>query len=378
MTNDVDNLNMGRRRKYRVGIIGCGRVASLLEQDYLRGHPCTHAGGYDACPKTKIVAGCDIDEERLRLFKKEWGAKHIYTDYQDMLTKEDLDIVSICSWTDTHREMAIASAEAGVRGVICEKPMALNLADADEIIESCREHGTKLIINHERRWDANYQKVRELIGEGAIGELRTIVGNVLTGAPAPRDWHADYHQVGGGPMLHDGTHLVDMIRFFGGEPDWVFGHIERRTEGIYVEDIATAFIHLKSGAHASIEGGGIRNYFNFELDVQGSQGRILIGNGAMGMWVANKSPHYLGFMELEQKPFPRAKNGGNPWVLQVEDMICCLENGHESISSGYEGRAALELVMGVYESARLGGIKVPFPLNIRKSPLDFMLREGRL
>lgn len=348
-----------------------------MEQDYLRGHPCTHAGGYNACPRTKIVAGCDTNEDRLKLFGREWGAR-LYLDYRQMLDKEDLDIVSICSWTDTHKEMTIAAASAGVKGVICEKPMAANLMDADAMIESCKAHKTRLIINHERRWDPDYRKVKELIDEGAIGEIRTIVGNALTGAPAPRDWHADYHQVGGGPMLHDGTHLVDMIRFFGGEADWVFGHIERRTEGIYVEDIAQAFIHLKSGIHASIEGGGIRNYFNFELDIQGSKGRILIGNGVSGMWVANKSPHYLGFMELEKRPFPTSEKGGNPWILQVEDMISCIENNHESISSGYDGRQALELVMAIYESARLGGVKVSFPLNIQESPLDSMLREGKL
>lgn len=369
---------MGSKRKYRVGIIGCGRVGSLLEHDYLRAHPCTHAGGYHACSKTKIVAACDIDEERLNLFGREWGVKHLYSDYQEMLAKEELDIVSICSWTNTHSEMTIAAAQAEIRGVICEKPMALNLQEAGAMIEACKEYGTKLIITHERRWDADYRKAKELIEEGSIGELRTIVGNVLTTAPLPRDWHADCRQVGGGPMLHDGTHLVDMIRFFGGEADWVFGHIERRTEGIQVEDVAMGFIHLRNGVHATLEGGGIRNYFNFELDIQGSEGRILIGNGILRMWLANKSLHYLGFRELEERPFPRSRNGGNPWVLQVEDMISCLENNRESISSGYEGWAALELIMGIYESAHLGGVKVSFPLKIETSPLESMFQKGSL
>lgn len=361
---------------YRVGIIGCGRVGGFLEYDPLRGHPCTHAGAYRACPKTEIVAACDINRERLRKFGKEFGVSHLYEDYKEMLQNEELDIVSICTWTDTHTEMIMECAKMGVKGVICEKPIALTLEDADMAISLCRQTGTRLIINHERRWDSYYLKVKELIMEGVIGELRTIVGNVLTSAPQPGDWHAEYRFVGGGPLLHDGTHLMDMLRFFGGEVDWVIGHVERQTKGINVEDVAYAFIQFKDGAHAVIEGGGLRNYYNFELDIQGSNGRILIGNEVHRFWVREKSRHYLGFMCLEERPFPSPDVIVNPWVAQVEEMISCIQNGHDSISNGEDGRAALELVMAVYESARLGGEKVTLPLNLSGSPLEQMIRDG--
>lgn len=363
---------------YRVGIIGCGRVGGFLEHDPLRGHPCTHGGGYRACSKTEIVAACDINRERLERFGEEFGIKRLYKDYKEMLKNEDLDIVSICTWTDTHTEMIIECSAMGVKGVICEKPMALTLKDADRAIQACRDSGTKLIINHERRWDSYYLKAKELIEDGMIGELRTIVGNVLTSAPSPGDWHAEWTHVGGGPLLHDGTHLMDMIRFFAGEVDWVIGHVERRTKGIHVEDIAYAFIQFKNGVHAIIEGGGLREYYNFELDIQGSNGRILIGNEIQRLWIRQKSRHYSGFMALEERPFPPPEEIRNPWVAQVEEMISCLENGGESISNGEDGRAALELVMAVYESARLGGAKVTLPLDLSGSPLDQMIQDGIL
>lgn len=200
----------------------------------------------------------------------------------------------------------------------------------------------------------------------------------MTSRPLSSDWHSHYKHVGGGPLLHDGTHLMDMLSFLGGEVNWVFGHIERKTKDIYVEDTATAFLHFRSGAHAIIESGGDRNYFNFEIDIQGSKGRIIVGNGIMCMKMADVSPHHTGFMELAPYSFPMPDNNCNPHIDQIKELIECIEKDKESISSGYEGRKALELVMAVYESARLDGKKVELPLKIKYSPLERMFKEEKI
>jgi predicted dehydrogenase len=363
--------------KYKVGIIGCGRVASLLENDHLRPHPCTHAGAYAAIPKYKLWAACDIDKVRLKYFGEVWGVKKLYTDYAKMLENEDLDVVSICTWTESHAEICVKAANSGVKGILCEKPMALNLSQADQMIKACKQNNVKLVITHNRRWYPIYQRVKDAIREGLIGEVRTVVGNVLTDKP-PGDWHADYKGVGGGPLLHDGTHLMDMLRFLVGEVDWVFGHIEKRSKDITVEDVACAFLHFKNDAHAIVEGGGLRKYFNFELDIQGSEGRILIGNACATFWRTEKSQRYVGFQELSQKPFPTVDNHKNPHIICAEELIECIEEDKESISNGYDGRAALELVMAIYNSARLNGQKVYLPLNMKESPLELMLKQGQL
>lgn len=367
-----------KKDKFKVGVIGCGRVASLLEADHLRPHPCTHAGAYQEVKETKIVAACDINEERLHLFARCWDVSSLYLDYCQMLEEEELDIISVCTWTDSHAEIVIAASEVGVKGIICEKPIAFNLRDANRMIKVCKKNKTKLIINHERRWDSYYRKAKELIQKGEIGELRTIVGNVLTSRPEVRDWHTNYKNVGGGPLLHDGTHLMDMLDFFAGEPEWVFGHVERRNKNISVEDMASGYIYFKNGVHATVEGGGLRNYFNFELDIQGSLGRILIGNEALGMWIADVSPRYVGFRELKPVSFPKPEKNRNIFVAGVQDIISCIKEDKESISNGEAGRRALELVMAVYESARLGGVKVELPLENLESPLEMMLKNGRI
>ena len=111
-------------KKFKIGIVGCGRIGSILEEDPLRGKPCTHAGGFSALPTAQLSAGCDIDPERLQKFGKRWNVTQLYSDYQDMLNKESLDIVCIATWTPLHAKMTLKAAEAGVKGIFCEKPIA--------------------------------------------------------------------------------------------------------------------------------------------------------------------------------------------------------------------------------------------------------------
>ena len=136
-------------KKYKIGIIGCGRIGSLLEEDPLRGKPCTHAGGFSALPASHLSAGCDIDTDRLEKFGKRWNVTQLYSDYQDMLNKESLDIVCIATWTPLHAKMTLKAAEAGVKGIFCEKPIAINLKQARDMVRVCQEKNISLIINHE-------------------------------------------------------------------------------------------------------------------------------------------------------------------------------------------------------------------------------------
>ncbi|MBI4827269.1 MAG: Gfo/Idh/MocA family oxidoreductase [Nitrospinae bacterium] len=146
-------------RAYRVGIIGLGRIASLLEDDPLRGKPATLAGAFAAHPKARIVAGCDINTERRGLFARRWGVKKLYADFHDMLARERLDIVAVASWTETHAEAVIAAARAGARGIYCEKPIAINLAQARRMIAACRRSGAAMVVGHERRWARPYRAI---------------------------------------------------------------------------------------------------------------------------------------------------------------------------------------------------------------------------
>ena len=161
---------------YKVGIIGCGQIASLFEEDAWREHPCTHAGAYDTLDATEIVAAADINNEHLVKFSNNWGVNSLYSDYTSMLENECLDIVSVTANTPLHCEMVIKAAQSGVKAIFCEKPIATSLKEADAMIKVCERESVKLIVNHTRRWHPHYQKAKNLIDSGEIGKVTSITG----------------------------------------------------------------------------------------------------------------------------------------------------------------------------------------------------------
>jgi len=357
---------------YKAALIGCGRIGSLLEEDKLREHPCTHAGAIALCDRVELTSGCDTDTERLKEFGKKWDVKRLYTDYSELLEKEKPDIICVATWSYTHADIVLEAVKNGVQAILCEKPIALSLSDAQKMIESCKKAGIILSINHERRWDASYIKVFEMINEGMIGELRTIIGNVLTGSPSIKSLNADYSKIGGGPLLHDGTHLFDIMRFFAGDIEWVVGDI-KKNKGMAVEDQATAYFMFKNGVSGFAEGGGARKYFNFEVDLQGSEGRIVIGNGLLELWRNAQSSRYGGFRDLVAEEFPVVEERKSPYLGGIKELIEVIEGKKACSSSGEDGMKALEAIMAVYESARLGGKKIFLPITLDYNPLQRMV-----
>lgn len=341
-------------KKLNVGIIGCGRIGSLLEDDPLRGKPCTHAGGFASVSSVKLVAGCDIDSSRLKQFGKRWGVDRLYADHREMLKRENLDIVCIAAWTRLHGSLALDTARSGVKGIFCEKPLTVDVAEARRLVKTCAQKKISLIVNHERRWDPYYQKAREMIEAGKIGDVRTIIGNALSWKPAK----LSVKEHGGGALFHDGTHLTDLLLFFGGPIDWVSGYDVRPHGKKSIEETASAMMRFKNGALGFIEGGGARNYFNFELDIQGSKGRILIGNSGQELYITRKSGRFTGFQELKQTAFPKPKRFENPFIGGAKDMVRSVRTGQKSVSSGRDGLKALEVIMSIYKSAQLNGKRV--------------------
>lgn len=348
----------------RVGIVGCGRIGFLLEDDPLRGHPCTHAGAFSAVPETAIVAACDIDDGRLREIGRRYGVGRLTTSYKQMLRSERLDLLSISSWTSTHVAIGVEACRNGVRGILCEKPIATDILSGRRLVEECHARGVTLIVNHERRFATRYRQVRDLIRNGAIGDLRMIVGNVLCPKWPVASWKASPDLAGGGPLIHDGTHLIDMMRFLAGDIDWVSADARFDTGAEGVETCAAALLRFRDGAMGFLEAGGDRRYFNFELDIQGSSGRIRIGNGILDYELSGTSRRYTGFEDLlpaELPPEPPGEQNG--YVGAVRELVECVRSGRASISSGRDGLAALDVINAIYLSASRRGARVSLPMT---------------
>ncbi len=193
---------------YRVGIVGASGITIKtplsapprpLDKELLM----SHVGSLSIMTDMEVVAICDIIPDALDQFKESWGTRwpeaRTYSDYREMLSNENLDILTVATPDHRHTQIVIDGARSGVSGIFCEKPMATTIEDADAMIAACEENGVKMSIDHTRRWLPLFHKVRDTIRQGTIGPLTSLTA-VLGGPRAM--------------LFRNGTHLIDAICFF--------------------------------------------------------------------------------------------------------------------------------------------------------------------
>ncbi len=356
-----------KKNSGNIALIGCGRIGFLLENDPLRNKPCTHFGGAASAGLT-VTHACDISGERLARFGKTAAIpeENLFEDYVKLLTTARPRVVVIATWTESHERIAVEAARSGAEVIVLEKPMASSLEGCRAIADASRRSGTAVIINHERRFDGRYRKVKEMIARDVIGQVKTVHASILTGGYAgPSD-----PGEGGGPLLHDGTHLVDMVRFLFGEITMVEGEFQRSGRSAGFEDRACAWLKTDGGIDIFIEAGGGRKYFVFELEISGTVGKIVIGNGYETLMLNRKSRHYTGFRDIAEVPFPRyrANNCFNELYREVKKAR---EGSAPMTSTADDGYRSLEVIHAVYLSSHLGRKAVPLPLD----PLSINLKK---
>ncbi len=348
-----------------IALIGCGRIGFLLEKDPLRKKPCTHAGGASAAGLT-ITHAVDINTDRLREFCQKYSIpeNNCSTDYRLLLKTVRPSCVIIATWTESHTDIAIFAAENGTSIIILEKPVSYSLPSAKKLLNKCNNHGCKLIINHERRYDPRYQKAFNLITNGKIGTIKTIHASILTG---PYRGSSKLKE-GGGPLLHDGTHIIDIIRSFIGNITELTGNFERTTRDTGYEDRATAWLKSENGIDIFLEAGGSRNYFQFEISFSGTEGKIIIGNGYQSLFISRPSKFYEGFRDLSEVNFPKFREN-NCFTELYKEVKNHMNNKSEKITStGLDGYKTLEVIHGIYLSASKNGKKINLP--IKKGSID--------
>lgn len=329
--------------KYRVGIIGCGGISQ------------SHCTAWAQIPSVEMVAAADIIEANVKARAEQFKIPNRYTDAVEMLRKEKLDLVSICTTTMAHVTMTIAAAEAGVKGILCEKPMAPDLQKADEMIAACEKSGTKLAIAHQRRFMPDWIEARSLILEGAIG------------VPILFHWRTS------GGLLNNGSHAVDTMRFFLGDAKvvWVVGQAGRKTDryerGIRIEDFTSFEFCFENGT---------RGYVEVDIPEPDANGDNPIFVGTEGMITVGKQG--LRIMDTKGQGWRKvAVQPANPFVGQANELIAWVEGGPEHRNSGRRNRATIEVLMAVYESVRRREpIMLPMPSG--PSPLETMIQDGTL
>jgi|SRR3989344_4329784 len=338
-----ENVTHKWYKMYRAAIVGLGRMGQLFENDTIVKKPCTHASAYSYLKdKIRLVAGCDIREDRLKLFGEKWNLNRLYKNYKEMLKKEEIDVLSVCTHATEHKEIVIEAARSGVKAIFCEKPISTNLKDAEEMIRICKENNVILCIDHTRRFDNLWRKAKEIIDSGSIGEIKSM------------------HTFSTAGLLNGGTHLFDLLRFYNGEINSVYGKLKRDETS---DASGIGLLKFENGTYGYVDI-DVRDYSKFQINIVGSEGIMRLGGMIRGgknfeLWVPKPSQTQTGIKELELQDFPETK-GEMALVNAVNEIIEAIETGKDTISTGEDGLKALEIGLAFYDSDELDKeIKLP-------------------
>ncbi|MDR2658941.1 MAG: Gfo/Idh/MocA family oxidoreductase [Spirochaetaceae bacterium] len=324
-----------------VAIVGLGRIASLLENDTLREKPCTHAGAVFANPNCKLIAGADILPERRKIFAERWNVP-VYHRAEDMLADNPCKILCVATYPDSHLFYCRLAAKTGVPVVICEKPLADSLKAARKITALTPK--IHIIINHERRYSADYNEARSILMNNTLGKLLSIKASLYMGI------NRRLIDV----LWHDGTHLVDAIMFL---CDVSLKH-KRRFGADLLSTSGTAFLYGDACCRKSrgfrpeaatagnipfcIELGAGRDHLVFEIEISCSFGKLRIGNGVFEVYKSAASPYAEGFRSLSKICSNFEGPTGYFAGMLADAVECVRDRNHTPLSGAEQGLAVIE------------------------------------
>lgn len=343
----------------KYALIGCGRIAvnHLIAADN---------------NKLDVVAVCDVLPEKMEqiLEKRGWDNREDikrYTDYREMLSKEKPELISIATESGIHAEIALFCIENGVN-VIIEKPMAMNIADAEKIIALAREKGVKVAACHQNRFNIAVQKMRKALEAGRFGKLSHgsihVRWNRDKGYYDQAKWRGTWAQ-DGGALMNQCIHGIDLLRWMmGDEVVEVYGQTRQQFHDyLEAEDLGMAVLTFANGAVATIE--GTTNVYPENLEetlyIFGEKGTAKLGGkstNTIDVW--DFSDRQEGDAESRGFREPTSNVYGNGHTQLFRDMMEAIRDDREPYVNAVAGRNALEVVLAIYKSAAEGKpVKLP-------------------
>ncbi len=333
---------------YKVAIVGCGRIGCSFDDDPKRKVIFTHAGAYSKVPRTKLQALVDLDQNKLNTYGRKFNVANLYTDYRKMLEIEKPDIVSICTLSDTHLEIAEECVRKGVRAVFCEKPIASNVDDARKLVKICRDNHVLLQINHRRRFCEFHQEVKKFLDRRDLGKIQQV---------------SFYYMAG---IANTGSHMFDLLSFFFGDVDYVQAFYSNNESLNENDPNLDGVVKFKSGLLCTVQAANVADFLLFETDIIGSKGRLKLTRTGLDFeyYEVGESTIYSEYKELYRTKFPHdVKITGELMVNSVNHLVECLDTHKDSVSSGEDGLKSLELINAFMESAKENGERVYLPLK---------------
>ncbi len=339
--------------KIRFAIAGCGAIAD------------THALAISHIEDAKLVAVSSRSVGRAKEFAAKYGCD-FYTDFSRMLKRPDIDVINICTPSGLHADMAIAAARSG-KHVIVEKPMDVTLEKADEMIKTFEKNKLKLCVVFQRRYEKDMLTAKRIVNEGKLGNI-CFGGCYIKWYRSQQyydsaDWRGTWELDGGGVLMNQAIHYIDLLQHFLGPVQEVFANCGTFNHKIEVEDLAVANLKFANGALGIIE--ATTNAYPglmSRIDIYGSNGTMVIENDAI------TGLHVIGGEDIACKTEKQGTGVNSPAVLfenhkrQFEEMIKAIRTGSDIGVNGKEGRKSLEIILAIYKSS-LSGKPVKLPLT---------------
>jgi len=306
-----------------------------------------HIKGYERSGRARTVAVCDINKERAQDAAQVHNVSHVYTDYRQMLKRADIDAVSVCTPNYLHAEVAVAALEAG-KHVICEKPLAMNAAEGQAMVDQARRSKKILMVALNNRFRGDTQTLKRFIKAGELGDIYYGKTAWLRRSGIPGGWFRVKQQAGGGPLIDLGVHMLDLTWWLMGSPKPIAAsgqtHQSKRGRSA-VEDLAVALLRFENKKTIFVEASWVSHLEREAMPVQlfGTE-----GGATLGPLRVYKDMHgttadiNLGFREV------------NGHMMEMVHFVECCLDGKSVLAPGKDGLAVQKMLDAIYESARLG------------------------
>ena len=344
--------------KTKVALIGTGFVATIHMESYNR-----------FVKDAEVVAVCGYDERRTAEFADKHEIASVYTDIDELLKNADADVIDICVPNYLHHEVCMKAAAAG-KHIIIEKPFALTLEQADEMIAACRDRNLKLMYAEQLCFAPKYERVREMVEAGAVGDIYMIKQSEKHSGPHSA-WFYDKKLSGGGVMMDMGCHAMAWFRWMNKNAKAASVYADMKTvlhKGITgCEDSAVAVVEFDNGVVCVAEESWARHGgMDDKIEIYGTKGVCYsdLFHGNSSLTYSLDGYGYSGEKAGSSKGwsftiFEEAFNQGYPHELN--HFIDCVRNDKQPLVTGEDGRAALEMLYAAYASARSGAkVSLPF------------------
>ncbi|HEX2647492.1 MAG TPA: Gfo/Idh/MocA family oxidoreductase [Candidatus Dormibacteraeota bacterium] len=325
-----------------------------------------HARSIAALPNARLRAVVDVVPELAEQQAAEWGCDG-YTDVRAVLDRTDIDVVCVCVPSGLHAEIGTQVAACG-KHVVVEKPIEVSLEAADRLIGACRQHGVKLAVISQHRFDPGIRRLHEAVMAGRLGRL--LLGDTIIKWYRTQQyydsagWRATWELDGGGALMNQGVHYVDLLQWLMGPVDRVVARCATGAHAIPVEDVALALLTFASGALGVIEA-STAAYPGFpeRLEITGSGGTAIVAEGEVVAWELKdekgETGPYGAKVRFHQAVAPSAartetgaaqKTAGHR--TQLADLLDAIATGRDPVITGEEARKPLEIILAIYQSAR--------------------------